>query len=217
MAMPLPRLTPEALRNHVLEMCGHVVEMLRLSRDIFQKYAPATLQDISDIGRHVHHHEKRLTDHVAMQLREHPFSLGPAEHLAFLPLSLERVGDCVEALARGVAAVHREDVPFSERGHSEILTLFARSMELVEGIASAVHLGRPDALAGVREAGGRFQGLCDEISLHHQDRLIRGVCKPRASSVFLAMLDSFREIERYTRRMALAIEPAIGAPKAGDG
>lgn len=209
MVMPLPKLTPEALRNSVLEMCGHVTEMLRLTRDTFQKYSAASLQDISDIGRHVHHREKRLTDHVAMQLREYPFSLGPAEQLVFLPMSLERIGDCVEALARCIALLQREDIPFSERGHSEIMTLFARTIELVEGISAAVHHGRIETLSQVRGTGDAFQSLCDEISLQHQDRLIRGVCKPRASSVFLSMLDAFREIERYVRRMTTAVEKAL--------
>jgi len=209
MSMPLPRLTPEALRHSVLEMCGHAAEMLRLSRDAFQKYAATTLQDISDIGRHVHHHEKRLTDHVAMQLREHPFSLGAAEHLAFMPAALERIGDCVESLALCIASLHRDDVPFSERGHSELMTLFGRSLELVEGLTATLRQGRLEGVGELRAAGERFQALCDAYSLHHQERLIHGACTPRASSVFLSMLDSFREIERYVRRMSAGVERAL--------
>ncbi len=212
MTMPLPKLTPEALRNSLLDVCGHVIEMLRLTRDTFQKYSAASLQDISDIGRHIHHHEKRLTDHIAMQLREHPFSLGPAEHLAFLPAALERIGDSVETLARCIALLHREDISLSEKGHSEIVALFARAIEMVEGVSSALRHGRSETLGQVRGAGAAFQTYCDEISLHHQDRLIRGVCKPRASSVFLSMLDSFREIERYVQRMTTPVEKAITPP-----
>jgi Na+/phosphate symporter len=212
--MPLPKLTPEALRHGVLDMCAHAVEMLRLTRDAFQKYSAASLQDVSDIARHVHHHEKRLMDHVAMQMREYPFSLGPAEHLAFLPTALERIGDCGEALARCTATIHREDIPFSEKGQAEIVALFGRSIELLESLASAIHHGRLETLREIREAGQQFQSLCEEISVHHQDRLIRGVCKPRASSVFLAMLDSFREIERYVRRMTDAVEKAITPAEA---
>jgi Na+/phosphate symporter len=186
--------------------------MLRLSRDAFQQYSAGTLQDLSDIGRHLHHHEKRLTDHVAMQLREYPMSLGSAEHLAFVPAALERVGDSVEALARCIGALHRDDIPISERGHVEILTLFGRSIELVECVSSAIRLGRAEVLSPIRESGDKFQAYCDEIAVYHQDRLIRGVCKPRASSVFLSMLDSFREIERYVRRLTLKLEQAFAAP-----
>lgn len=201
MTMPLPKLTPDGLKNGILEMCGHAVEMLRLSRDAFQHYSAGTLQDLADVARHLHHHEKRLTDHVAMQLREYPMSLGPAEHLAFVPAALERIGDSVEALARCIGALHRDDIPISERGHVEILTLFGRSIELVECVSSAIRRGTAEALAPIRESGDKFQAYCDELAVYHQERLIHGVCKPRASSVFLSMLDSFREIERYVRRI----------------
>src|SRR5512139_253787 len=211
MAMSLPKLTPDGVKHGILEMCGHAVEMLRLSRDAFQQCSAGTLQDLSHIGRHLHHHEKRLTDHVAMQLREHPMSLGSAEHLAFVPAALERIGDSVEALARCIGALHRDDIPISERGHVEILTLFGRSIELIECVSSAIRLGTREALAPIREAGDKFQACCDEISVYHQERLIRGVCKPRASSVFLSMLDSFREIERYVRRMTVQLTKAFAA------
>ena len=209
MAMPLPKLTSEGLRNGILEMSDHAVEMLRLARDAFQHYSAGVLQDLSDIGRHLHHHEKRLTDHVAMHLREYPMTLGSAEHLAFLPSALERIGDSVEDLGRCVRSLHRDDIPFSERGHLEVLTLFGRSIDLIECLASAVRLGRPEALGAIRESGDKFQAYCEEVAAYHQERLIRGVCTPRASSVFLSMLDSFREIERYVRRMTLQIEKAF--------
>lgn len=212
MATSLPRLTPEGLQNGILEMRGHAVEMLRLARDVFQRYSAATLQDLSDVGRHLHHHEKRLTDHVAMQLREDPKSLGLSEHLAFLPAALERIGDSVEAVARCIETLHREDIPISERGHLEIVGLFDRSIELLDSVASAIRGGQPETLGRIRETGEKFQSYCDEIAVYHQDRLIRGVCKPRASSVFLAMLDSFREIERYVRRMILQIEKVSAVP-----
>ncbi len=210
--MPLPKLTPDALQGNLLEMCGHVTEMLRLTQEAFQRYSAAALNDVADIARHVHHHEKRMTAHIAMQLREQPYSLGPAEHFAFLPAALERIGDSVEALARCIALLHREDLPFSEKAHREVLSLFRGAIELIEGLATALRNGRGTVLAGVQETGRAFQVFCDEIAPHHHERLIHGVCTPRASSVFLSMLDAFREIERYVQRMAAAIEKATARP-----
>lgn len=146
-----------------------------------------------------------------MQIREYPWSLGTAEHLAFLPAALERIGDSVEALARCTQSIHREGIPFSDRALQEVLALFSRSAALVDGIAAAIRTGERAGLSRVREAGEQFQGLCDQASAGHQERLLRGICASRASSVFLAMLDYFREIERYTRRMSLDLEKALAA------
>jgi Na+/phosphate symporter len=209
MTMPLPRLTAEALRDAVLEMCDMAGRMLRLARDAFLQQSPPALEQVGALGRDLHLREKRLTDHVAMQLREYPWSLGTAEHLAFLPAALERVGDSVESLARCVATIHREGVPFSNQATTEVMDLFARAAALVERLGAAIRTGERAGLAAVREQGQQFQAVSDQAATGHQERLLRGDCVPRASSLFLAMLDYFREIERYTRRMSVDLERAL--------
>lgn len=209
MTMPLPRLTPEGLRDAVLEMCDLAGQMLRLTRDAFLHPAPSVLERVGALGRDLHLREKRLTDHVTMQLREYPWSLGTAEHLAFLPAALERIGDSAEALARCVQTIHRDGIPFSDHAFAEVMGLFNRAGSLVEGIAAAIRTGGRADLATVREEGQQFQVFSDEAALGHQERVIRGICVARASSLFLAMLDYFREIERYTRRMSLDLEKAL--------
>jgi Na+/phosphate symporter len=211
MAMTLPSLTPEALRTGIVEMCTIGTEMLRLTRDAFLQGSSVGLDKVAGLGRDLHAREKRLTDHTAMQIREHPWSLGLAEHLVFLPAALERIGDSVELLARCVNGMHKEGVPFSELAITEIVTLFNRGANLVDAIAGVIRAGDRTALAGVGEAGAAFRAFCDEAAARHHDRVLRGTCTPRASSMFLAMVDNFREIGRYVRRMSAEIEKTLPA------
>jgi Na+/phosphate symporter len=211
MSMPLPRLTPEALRDAVLEMCDMAGQMLRLTRDAFLQHSPSAQDQVGALGRDLHFREKRLTDHVAMQLREYPWSLGTAEHLAFLSAALERIGDSVESLARCVQTIYREGVPFSEHATAEVMGLFSRAASLVDRLTAVTRTGERAGLEMVREEGRQFQAFSDQAAHGHQERLLRGSCVPRASSLFLAMLDYFREIERYTQRMSLDLEKALTA------
>ena len=211
MAMPLPRMTADSLRGAVLEMCEEAQRMLQVTRDAFLGTSGAGLEQVATLGRDLHLREKRLTDHVAMQLREYPWSLGTAEHLVFLPAALERIGDSVEALARCVQTIHRDGIPFSERGVAETRELFDRALELLGGITAAIRSGDASSLPGTRTGGEEFQQRSDRIALSHQERLLQGVCAPRASSLFLSMLDSFREIERYTRRVSRDLEKPASA------
>ena len=206
MAMPLPRLTADSLRGAVLEMCEEAQRMLQVTRDVFLGTSGAGLEQVGTLGRDLHLREKRLTDHVAIQLREYPWSLGTAENLVFLPAALERIGDSVEALARCVQGMHRDGIPFSERAVTEVRELFDRALELVNGVAAAIRTGDASCLHRTRAAGEEFQTRSDQVALAHQERLLQGVCAPRASSIFLSMLDAFREIERYTRRVSRDLE-----------
>ena len=46
----LPRLTADALRNGVLEMCAKATEMIRLTRDAFLEHHPAELDSVHSPG-----------------------------------------------------------------------------------------------------------------------------------------------------------------------
>ena len=209
MATPSTKITPDVFRAGVVEMCREAAEMLRLSRAAFLQPSSAQRQRIVELGQELHRREKRLTDQVSMQLREAPWSLGAVEQLAFLPAALERIGDSVEALMRCEQNLVREGLAYSELAISECMTLFGMAHELIERVATAIRTGDRAGLAAILERGQQFEAFADQVALRHQERLVRGVCVPRASSVFLAMLDSFREIERYTRRMSLDLQRAL--------
>jgi Na+/phosphate symporter len=208
MKTPLP-LTPEAFRAAVLEMCEAAGRLLRLAREAFLQPTPQIHERIADLALDLHKREKHLTDHVAAQLRQRPWSLGPAQHLAFLPAALERIGDSVEALARCERTLHREGLACSERAITDIMALFGRAVELVEGITATVRTRDRDRLEAIRAAGDAFQASTDEIAARHQERVLQGVCLPRVSSIFLSMLDAFREVERYARRMSHDLEKTL--------
>lgn len=203
--MPLPRLTRGEFEKALAETCAQVVEMLRLCRDAFLRSDPKPLDRARALGEEVHLREKRLTQHVALQLREAPFSLGAAEQLKFAPAALERAGDAVEALARCTARIIQEGAAFSEGAISEIRVLFDGATDLVETVGAAITTRNHVLIRHLREDGARLQGQANAYETAHQDRLLRGTCLPRASSIYLAMLDNFREIERYTRRLADAL------------
>ncbi len=205
----LPPVTPEALREDVRAMCEDAVQMLRVTREAFLQPSAEKSERIARMGEDLHRREKHVTGHVAEQIRARPWLLGHAESLAFVPAGLERVGDALEILARCQQRLHREGLTCSEEAIRELLGLFTRAAALLEGIQKALATGDPKGLADLRRAGEELQGLADQIARRHQLRILHGVCLPRASSIFLSMLDAFREIERYARRMSEDVEKAL--------
>ena len=208
MTMSLPQLTAAAFEAALAETCAQVVEMLRLCRDAFLRMDPKPLERVKALGKEVHLREKRLTQHVTLQLRDAPFSLGAAEHFKLAPAALERAGDAVEALAQCTARRIREDTTFSEGAITEIRTLFDGATDLVETVGAAITTRNHVLIRHLREDGARLQGQANSYEAAHEERLMSGVFLPHASSLYLAMLDNFREIERYVRRLADALRKA---------
>jgi Na+/phosphate symporter len=186
------RLGPESLPNDVQTMSRRAVEMLALVRDAFRRQDCVPLERADRLGQEIHRLEKALIAHAEN---------ASADALA-VPMRLERVGDNIELLIRAVRTMVAEGVPFSERAMREVETLFARALELLECVRDVLITGNRVLVRYVVEHGRGFENLTEDFARVHQQRLIEGVCMPRASSLYLAMLDDLKGVEWHTRQIA---------------
>lgn len=190
--------TAGGLRD-IQEMCQKTLEMLRLTGDAFRTQEAALLERIARLGREVHRQEKTLTAAMAPG----PAAAGGgARDYWFVPMHLERVGDNLEALVGAIRTMRDEGVPFTDRAVRELSGLFERAGELLECVRDAMITGNRVLIRYVTDRGTQFAQLADDYALAHQQRLIEGVCMPRASSVYLAMLDYLKGVESHTRQIA---------------
>jgi Na+/phosphate symporter len=212
MAMILPPLTADELRTKILKMTTATGEVLRATREAFLQPLPTTLARIARQESALELKEKRLSDRVAMQLRECPWTIGEGEPLAMLPAALEEIGDAAGNLAGCVETISREGIPFSEQALMEILRLFDAGASLVTGVADTLRTGDRKLLLQLRTWCTDFRTQCDAAAFDHEERLLQGACVPRASGVFLKMLDHFGTIEQAVRRMGVDLDRAL-APR----
>jgi phosphate uptake regulator len=114
--------------------------------------------------------------------------------LVFIPLHLERIGDNIALIVRALTSVVRDGIPFTERALEELHTLFAKAIELLECIRDAIATHNRILIRHVQTAGQRYGDMVNEYALSHQQRLIEGLCLPRASSVYVALLDYLKGV-----------------------
>jgi Na+/phosphate symporter len=211
MTMILPPLTADELRTNILNMTTATAEMLRATRNAFLQPSPTAFTRISRQENALELKERRLSDRVGMQLRESPWTLGAAEPLATLPAALEEIAGAAECLAGHVESTQREGILFSEPALMEILRLFDATINLVEDVAAVLRARDRTLLLHIQTSCVAVRSRCDAEALEHEDRLLQGACMPRASGVFLRMLD--HNIEHAVRRMAAHLDRALAAER----
>jgi Na+/phosphate symporter len=183
------------------------LEMLGLVWTSFRRHDSAALAKAETLARDVHQREKELTQRLV--------AASDAEAARFVPAHLERIGDAVEGLVRCIRTMEREGTVFTERGVREVNTLFERTTELLECARDLVRTGNRVLVRHLATEGTRFHGLADDYARAHEERLIQGVCMPRASSAYLAILDYLREIVRHVQRIADRYPRPATPPDAG--
>jgi Na+/phosphate symporter len=96
------------------------------------------------------------------------------------------------------------------RAIGELHTPFAKAIELLECARDVIATQNRILIRYVLTAGQRYGEMVNEYALSHQQRLIEGLCLPKASSVFVALLDYLKGIASHVCQIAdkLSLESA---------
>jgi Na+/phosphate symporter len=201
----------EKLRGDIHQMCRQTVKMLKLTWEGFKAQDVALLQQAERLGQQIHQQEKTLTTLAVQQSSQQAGTPGVVQGLFLVPVHLERIGDNIELLVRALTTVVQEGIPFTERAVRELNILFEKAIELLECVRDVIPTQNRVLIHHIQVEGPRYGEMIDEYALSHQQRLIEGVCLPRASSIFVALLDYLKGIESHICQIAakLSIEPAV--------
>ncbi len=201
--MDVRTVAPAGQQADVVAMADEVVRTFLHVRDAFVRLDPAPLDEAARLARLLHRQEQAPI-HRMVQAADG--SSAPAagldEEVIFVPMHLERVADNIELLGASVGRMIRDGILFTDRATGEIRRLFATVLELLEGLRDALRTGNRTLVRYIRDAGHAAEAQANEFALFHEQRLIEGVCEPKASSVYLAMLDQLRGIEWHARQVA---------------
>jgi len=188
--MPLTPIDGErdARRVEILQMSEKAVAMLQIVRDAFRKQQAASIATADHLGREIHRHERRLME-TLITMADVSTRPRSDEDTVFVPMHLERVGDNLEALAGAVRKMIGEGVLFTDRAVREMNSLLEMAIELLECVRDALSTGNRTLIRNIVTVSRQLDLMANEFALFHEQRLIEGVCQPRASSLYLAMFD----------------------------
>lgn len=118
---------------------------------------------------------------------------------------IERIGDHAFNVAEAAKEIHDKKIVFSEVGKHEIDVLIAAVKEVTD-IAFTAFIQNDLGLAyRVEPLEELVDNLCDEMKLHHIDRLQQGECTFERSFVFNDLLTDLERISDHCSNIALAM------------
>jgi Na+/phosphate symporter len=194
-------------RAEITAMGREVIEMLRLVHEAFGHLDALPIDQASRIGHLIHKRERGLVDRLVGRHgagRSHGHFAD--EEVVFVAMHLERIAENVERLASATSKMVREGTLFTDRAIGEMSGLLQSMIEVLEGVRDAVRTGNGVLMRFVLDAGRSCEVHANEYALFHEKRLVEGVCQPRASSVYLGMLDDIKGIEWHARQVAQKLQ-----------
>jgi Na+/phosphate symporter len=119
-----------------------------------------------------------------------------------VPSHVGRMSDGLASIASALKTKIRDDVLFSDRAMSEVDFMFGRIRDILVNARDMVLA--PNVLVGrhMVESEAIFEKIADEYATRHEERLIEGLCAPKASQLYIQMIDAFKSIAWHAKELA---------------
>lgn len=137
------------------------------------------------------------------QVRQHMVSFyeaaseaGGAESLAIQAsaINLSKVFYDILKLSHQVEMKVKEKMMFSDEAVAEIENILRRTSALMPHVADALRTCNPLITAHVEKEVDELRNNAANSTALHQDRLCKGICHPKASIIFMQMLQHLQDI-----------------------
>jgi Na+/phosphate symporter len=151
------------------------------------------------LAKEIHEEEKALTNALICS----PTTTGDVLKAVLLfPGKLERCGDYFEGMLSVAAIKVRDGIPFSDRAVQEMKLLFDLLGSVLKNMRDLLATLNPTLLQILLKQHVELGEMTVTFALAHEDRLIEGLCIPKASSLYLHILDSVRNINKHLQEMS---------------
>jgi Na+/phosphate symporter len=191
----------KTVKEYVLKihnMSSEVEEALALLHNAFIYNKDSFIRNAEGYIEKIRKKEKELTT----KLIEESATDETARLYSTVPVHIERMASNLEHIARSIDAKIKENLLFSDKAMIEINYLFTRVKEIISNVSDLI-LARNIFLANyIKESEKDIERTASEYATLHEERLIEGLCLPKASGVYVVLLDSIKRIAWNAKEIA---------------
>jgi Na+/phosphate symporter len=198
---PPPEMT--CLEEGLLVMVTKLMEMTQLVSKNLILCDPEKISRCKTLGEEVHQEEKELTNAIVCNPDKTEKVL---KTVILFPGKLERSGDHLESILNCAYIKDRDGIAFSERATSELTLLFDTLADNLKGFRDLLSTLNPSLLDILINQQKKIIQMTIDYADAHEDRLLKGDCVPRASSIFLDILESVRDIAQNVNEMTESLK-----------
>lgn len=118
---------------------------------------------------------------------------------------VERISDHAMNIAECAKEIHEKHISFSPAATKELHVMFDAVNEITHNAITAFTNGDMELAYRIEPLEELIDNLCDEMKLHHVDRLQRGVCTLDQGFVFNDLLTNYERVADHCSNLAVGM------------
>lgn len=168
---------------------------------IYNKVAP--LRDVKERIDSLKKLILSVTEKIVIIARDDPHM----RHYVTIPTNLLRITENIEKISELISTKIKEDLLFSDRAISEITFLLQRITDILRPTSDIILA--PNSILGnyIRESEAGIVRRAIDYATLHEERLIEGLCLPKASALYINILDAIKNIAWHCKEIANKVAP----------
>ena len=202
-----PALALEQSRQAVNNMAGEAKANLEDAFYLLRDYQEKKFQFILHREDIIDKYEDKLGSYLIQLTGKELTSQQNKEVTKYLHAigDLERIGDHAMNIAECAKEIQEKNVVFSKEASQELDVLFAAVQEIVYNAITAFSTNDLELAYRVEPLEELIDSLCDEMKLHHVDRLQQGICTLHQGFVFNDLLTNYERVSDHCSNLAGAM------------
>jgi len=193
----------KALISNLHDMNQSAEKCMYLLQNAFIYHSSKSLDECESRTREIRQNEKIMTGALIEEAKVDPLM----NIYVAVPGHFERIGGFIEAISRCMRVKIKEGLLFSDRAVSEISFLLKRTEEVLQNTGDMILARNIIIREYVKDSATEISRSASDYATMHEDRLIAGVCMPKASPLFLEIMDAIKGIVWHAKGIAEALTP----------
>ncbi|MCL4456879.1 MAG: hypothetical protein M1147_10360 [Nitrospirae bacterium] len=141
--------------------------------------------------------ETAITKKIAELAKDNP----DLKQYVSVPAHLLRIGENIEKLSELMNKKIKDNILFSDKAVTEITFLLQRIVDVLRPTSDIILAKNTILGRYVQESEEGIVKRATEYATLHEERLIEGLCLPIASSIYINMLDSIKNIAWHAKEI----------------
>jgi Na+/phosphate symporter len=180
------------------DMVQEAAECIDLLQNAFIYDSSKYLDECEVKAKEIRHNGEVLTQEIIEEAK------GDTDVRMYVsvPGHIERLGKYIENIINSIRAKIREGILCSDKAVSEFNFLMQRTQEVLKNTSDIILARNVIIRDYVKSSAVEISRSADEYATKHEERLIEGVCMPKASPMFLDFMDAVKGIAWHAKEIA---------------
>lgn len=202
-----PALAVEQSRSVINSMSVKAAESLYKAFDLTKRYTAEGFAEIKEMETLVDRYEDSLGTYLMKITSRELTSTQNEEVSKFLHTlsDFERISDHALNLAEAAQEIHEKGITFSDEAAHELDVIQSAVREMIAITVDAFVRNDLELAARVEPLEELIDHMCDELKLHHVDRLQKGMCTLHHGFVFNDLLTNYERVADHCSNIAVAM------------